>query len=422
MPKKSLLSLLSMFVLTSAVLPCLAWTEEVRFPVSAYTPQELSRVRRWEKNWDGRTITKEKVVGVSAFLPECLVQVYLKPEKCGGPPEGFYFHIAPYEQIMPTTGVVEATMRYAPTVRITGNGSIETYAHIAGVPFPNPKTGLEIAWNFDFNTRGDSSRFRRYTPNIDLANKAERPQEAECWELYFAHRVDREPRPMLHNNKKKIHWAGFYHMYKPNEYANTRRYTLRYLDFDRDDDQYMYNSLTRRLMRLSTAHRTDAVEGSSIIYDDEYCWNGQIPRNSYTYLGRKEYLAVRHLDADVLERQSGQIIFNNIKRERISTLAVEVVSKDPSYIYSKRIWYVDPETYNILCSQVYDRNGRFWKFMEQLCENVSNENGEHKSFVAACHVIDYRRKFAAVSTQAVKAVGRKMNPFMFTMANLQRTY
>jgi hypothetical protein len=40
---------------------------------------------------------------------------------------------------------------------------------------------------------------------------------------------------------------------------------------------------------------------------------------------------------------------------------VEVVSKESTYIYSKRTWFIDPESFALLDTDMYDRHGRLWK-------------------------------------------------------------
>lgn len=399
-----------------------AWAGDGTYPAAAYSGPELESVRQWERQWVGKKIDKNTVDAVAEYLTGTIVKLYKDQTTWQAPEDGFYFRIAPYRRVEETRGMIAATKKNAPRVRLSDKGLIENYADLAGMPFPAPTTGLEVAWNYDFNTRGDSSQYRRYTPTIEVKLHAERPQDADCWELFFAHRVDRDPRPKISENPKGIHWAGFYHMYKPNEYANTRRYNLRYLDPARDDDQWMYNSATRRLTRLSAARRTDYVEGSIVIYDDEFCWNGQISANTYALTGTRELLCPRHTDIDALERRDGQTLFNNLARERIKTLVVDVVSKDQDYVYGKRVWYVDPETHVILATEIYDRKGQIWKYIEQFTQDIKTESGEAKNYVVGCHVVDLQRVWAAVSTQDVRGVGIAVSPDMFTSSNLQKTY
>lgn len=407
-----------------SVFCCLSFAaaEEASFPVAAYSPEELEQVRQWETEWSGKRIDGSTIDQVASLLPDPVVAIYKNPKKWNAPDGGFYFLVSPYQRVVETTGMIAATKKYAPSVQMNEAGEIANYAELAGMPFPNPKNGTEIAWNYDFNTRGDSSQYRRYTPTIQVKLNGERPQDADCWELFFAHRVNRDPRPRLAENPKNIHWAGFYHMYKPNEFLNTRRYNLRYLDLNKADDQWMFNSQNRRLMRLTGAQRTDQVEGSIVIYDDEFCWNGQIVNNRYSLTGTRELLLPRHTDIQKLERTTGQALFNNLGRERIKTLVLEVGSKERSYVYSKRVWYVDPETYIILATELYDREGRFWKYIEQFTQDIITEQGEPKNYVVGCHVVDFQQTWAAVSTQTVRGVGINVSTNMFTVNNLQKTY
>lgn len=411
-----------LFTVLGLVLAMQAWAQDSPFPVAAYNGQELEKLQQWEAQWSGKKIDRTTIDQVADFLPGTLVKLYKDQIIWQAPEDGFYFMVAPYKRIVETQGMIAATRKNAPLVKVNDKGLIENYADLSGMPFPNPKNGAEIAWNYDFNTRGDSSQYRRYTPTVEVKLHAERPQDADCWELFFAHRVDRDPKPRISENPKGIHWAGFYHMYKPNEYANTRRFNLRYLDPALSDDQWMYNSSTRRLTRLSAAQRTDYVEGSIVIYDDEFCWNGQITSNTYSLTGTRELLSPRHTDITKLERRNGQTLFNNLARERIKTLVVEVVSKDKDYVYGKRVWYVDPETYIILATEIYDRKGQLWKYIEQFTQDIKTGSGEMKNYVVGCHVIDLERIWAAVSTQTVRGVGIEVAPSMFSTGNLQKTY
>ncbi len=411
-----------LFTVLGLVLAMPAWAQDSQFPVAAYSGQELEKLQQWEAQWSGKKIDRTNIEQVADFLPGTLVKLYKDQIIWQAPEDGFYFMVAPYKRIVETQGMIAATRKNAPLVKVNDKGLIENYADLSGMPFPNPKNGAEIAWNYDFNTRGDSSQYRRYTPTVEVKLHAERPQDADCWELFFAHRVDRDPKPRISENPKGIHWAGFYHMYKPNEYANTRRFNLRYLDPALSDDQWMYNSSTRRVTRLSAAQRTDYVEGSIVIYDDEFCWNGQITSNNYILTGTREILSPRHTDITKLERRNGQTLFNNLARERIKTLVVEVVSKDKDYVYGKRVWYVDPETYIILATEIYDRKGQLWKYIEQFTQDIKTGSGEMKNYVVGCHVIDLERIWAAVSTQTVRGVGIEVAPSMFSTGNLQKTY
>ncbi|MFC1591312.1 DUF1329 domain-containing protein [Thermodesulfobacteriota bacterium] len=399
-----------------------AHAAEPVYPVAAYAADELNAVRQWEKTWAGKKIDKHTVGQVAEFLPESYVGIYRNPAKWGAPPEGLYFYVVPYQQVLPTSGMIAATKKYAPHVTTGQDGMIQNYAGIAGMPFPQPRTGREVASNFEFNNHGDSAYYKRYAPNVNPKSRTERLSVQENWELFFIHRTEIDPRPALTDNPKGIHRGNFLHMHKPAEMINTRYYSLRYIDPQMEDIMYLWYSQFRRIRRMSTSQRTDAIDGTDLIYDDEFLWDGHMSRNTYELQGTKELLCSRHQDMQKTTRQPGQAIVNGLTLERTKTHVVAVHSKDPHYIYKKRIWYVDPESYIILWSEMYDQFDRYWKcFMQNTCP-VPTETGEQKHFIVGTQFIDFQREHAGLSSQTIKRVSYNLGRRMFTLGNLQSTY
>ncbi|MCP4717264.1 MAG: hypothetical protein GY868_19245, partial [Deltaproteobacteria bacterium] len=99
------------------VMPLSAAAVEVTYPVAAYTAEELAKVREWEKTWVGKKIDKSNIDQVAEYMLDPLVEIYKDPEKWGSPPEGSYFHVVPYKQIIETKGMIAATKKYAPLVK-----------------------------------------------------------------------------------------------------------------------------------------------------------------------------------------------------------------------------------------------------------------------------------------------------------------
>jgi hypothetical protein len=401
----------------------MAVSAEVVYPVPSYDNDALAKVREWEKNWAGKKIDKTNIDQVSEYIPESFVHIYKEPVKWGAPPDNSYFMIKAYEQFVDTKGMIDATKKYAPLVKRNADGWIENYEDLAGVPFPAPKTGEELAWNFDFNTHGDSNHYGNSGPVITPGQSVERSTQTERWELYYVHRVDVQPLPKYEKNKKGIHRGMFQHMFKPPESNNTRFFNLRYIDPEKSDDGYMYYAPFRRIRRISVSQRTDTIDGSDFIYDDEYGWDGHVQRNTYKLTGRKDLLCSRRTDTTKFERQAGQAVPNNIVRERINTYVVEVKSKDPNYIYSKRIWYLDPETYLVTWTEIYDDLGKFWKCFEVLNTEFPSIQGGTKIVPSGYITVDLQRAHAANLLIVYKEIGqKKVDKTMFSMSNLQKTY
>jgi len=423
---KTLLMLLALSVFAA---PVLVYAEQIVFPGSAYTDEELAKVREWEKTWAGKKIDKSNVEQIKEFLPESYVGVYAKPE-VWNEPNGFWFTIEPYKKYTDTKGMLEATQKYSSQVTTDAEGVITNYGQTAGMPFPtidtaDPKAGIQVAWNFDHNTHGDAYQWMRIGPNVEVRSRTERQSKQDMTELYYVSRVDVDPKPnLLTSNPKGIRRGYFLHMWLPAEFVNTRMFNIRYLDFNKSDDGYMWYSQFRRIRRISTAQRTDTIDGSDLIYDDEYLWDGHIPRNTYKYIGRKDLLCSRQQDIKLLQRVSGQSMPNGIVRQRLNTIVIEVKSKDPNYLYGKRVWYVDPESYYIQWTDIYDNLGRFWKCFENwIGECQLQSTGEMKKVIAGTQFLDFQRIHAGSSIQECKGVGvRNIDQKMFTISNLQQAY
>ncbi|MEI6125906.1 MAG: DUF1329 domain-containing protein [Pseudomonadota bacterium] len=392
---------------------------------STYTAEELAKVREWEKTWAGKKIDKSNIDQVAAYMPESYVGLYKSPDQWGAPPEGLWFNIVAYEEVKETKGMIAATQKYSGTVKKNADGTIANYAEIAGRPFPNPKDGFEIAYNYEFNNHGDTYKYRRFSPNINPKSRTERPADQEYTEFYFIHRTEIEPMPAVPDNPKGAHRGYFMNMLLPPEFVNTRIYSLRFIDPAKEDDSYLWYNQFRRIRRMSTAQRTDSIDGSDIIYDDEYFWDGQLIRNTYTAKGKRDILCSRHTDLKKATRQVGQGIMNGITLERCNTLVVDVVSKDKNYLYGKRVWYVDPESYNILWTEIYDQQGRFWKCFMQNTDVVTTAKGDAKHCIVGSQFEDFQRNHSGLSHQQyyyVPKVSEPQNPEIFTLGYLQKTY
>lgn len=412
-----------LFAAVTLVIPDYVTADEVKFPVSAYTEKELAKVREWEKVWVGKKIDKNNIDQVAEFLPASFVQIMKEPVKWGSSPEGIYFNIIPYKQYLDTTGMAEAVKKYSPTVKMDAAGMIQDFTEIAGIPFPNPKTGLEVAWNYDFNSLGDAHNYFRTGPNIDPGVATERTAKQDAYWLYWIHRVDVDPKPKIVKNPKKISKGLFMHLYDPPENKNTRFFNIRYIE-NRPDDGYIYYSPFRRLRRMGAASRTDAIDGTDMIYDDGGGWDGHTLRNTYKLMGKKELLCCRQGDFTKWLRKPGESTATNINRERVNLYVVEAIDKDPNYLYGKRVWYLDGESYHIMWQEIYDRLGRKWKLFERKTNMIKTLSGTgNKSIEINTGMYDLQRVHSGWNTDEIRGVGQSLdevNPGIFTIQNLQK--
>ena len=394
----------------------------------AYTDAELAKVREWEKTWAGKKINKTNVDQVAQLLPDTIVDVIKNPNnKWGSGPDGYYFVIKPYEFIPETPGFIAASKANAGKAKLTADGAIENLSELAGRLFMDPgEDAMKMAWNFEMQNRGDAYTYRKLSPNINPKNQSERLADQQYTEYYYINRTDMDPKPAIAKNPKGYRRGMFLHMYLPAEFINTRMFTLRYIDQTKEDDSYLWYSQFRRIRRMNTSQRTDAIDGTDLIYDDEYLWDGQLSRNTYSYKGKKDLLVHRNGGFAQTTRPDGESFTNNMTLERCNLLVVEAINKDPNYLYGKRVWYLDPESYYIMYSDIYDQQGRYWKLFTNSTAPIRSEIGTVKPVIVGTHFYDIQRTHSGLAnSQAVNppiVSDTTVTPDMFTTSYLQKTY
>jgi len=401
-------------------LPCRA--AEISFPVPAWEAAELQKVQDWEKTWAGKKISTENVDQVKEFLHEAVYMIMKDPALLGA--QSIWFDIVPYRPYELSPGLIAATKKHAPQARLDANENLVGYGDVAGYPFPRPTTGIEMVWNFDANTRGDASHLFHTGTVVDCRTKNERTAGHLRWELSWVGRYDVEPMPRFSDaqNPRGIARSFFSRHTAPADFVDTTMLELRYKD-DREEDLWVYTAMFRRIRRYATSQRTDTIDGTDMIYDDQEGWYTHPTRNTYTARGRADLLVARHQDPENVQREIGQGFWNGFQRERVNNWVVEVISKDPSYIYSKQIWYLDPENFQMNFKVMYNRQGQLWKLYEMTHNEVTSAVGVKTAMPSTEHIVDLIRRHGSPGNREIRGVGITIPLKQFTTRALQeRTY
>jgi hypothetical protein len=194
---------------------------------------------------------------------------------------------------------------------------------------------------------------------------------------------------------------------------------IHYTDRTKAYDRWMWTPAIRRVRRSSTTERQDPKGGGDNAAYDNLGWDGAIGENTYKYLGSKELLLVRHNDVAKLIHTPGDCLFDGTQRERVKAHMLEAVSKDLNFFYSKSIWYLDPESWQMLYSDRYDRKGRLWKVLDQMGNVGTGYNGVKFGHFNGNQMIDIQRIHSTVAT-AEQHFGVDFDRSTFTLNNLQK--
>jgi len=393
--------------------------EEIRYPLPSYEGKELEKVRKWEKTWVGKRIDVTNIGKVKGFVPESLYELISNLETWGES----WFEIVPYREIKPTQGELEFTKKYAGTGSIGSKDEVLNY--ICGIPFPHPKTGLEIAYNFDNLNQGDNAHAVEDIYIIDGKSRYDRKMASEFHFLYFSGRREVSPVPEILPNQRGIYRATHGEYYEPAPMRGSRSMSIKWKDRSKPFESWSWSSTTRKLVRISTAQRTDTDGSSDMCDDDLNIYDNAIQFMKYKYLGRKELLLARHQDIDQLKKghREGYCIFNGIQREKVNMYVVECMHKKPNYLYSKQIWYVDPETWWILYADKYDKQGKLFRVFENVNYVLKSVyNGALIGTMGFTSIVDVQRWHATggFSNYILGETGEYYQPEYYTPKSLQK--
>lgn len=416
------------------LLPVLVFSEEPEEIVPpCFTGSELEKVREWEKTWAGKKVNYQNVEQVKDFLPDFYFQMMKEPKKWGT--SDLWFEVVPYRYCLRNKGFLEAIKKHSPLTKLDPKGFKTPWGEVgpdeyligydkgetAGYPFPKPKTGLEMAWNFDSNTSGDNSKSAVFGEVVNCRTGAERHAYQPTKTMYWTGRTSTLPIPKIENNPKGIRMASALTIIEPVDMFGTNYLNIRYTDPRKEDDTYIWIAMYRRIRRMSTTERNDSIDGSDASYRDGGSYSGHINRNTYKFLEVKDMLACRHQDGDKLVKVKGQAMWSGQQRERCKIYLVAVTDKDPGRVYSKELWYMDGETWHIPYKECWDLQGRLWRALDSQLGYKQNIRGEPITCQVGYNTTDQIRLHGCPNQSKEQEFGIELSPDIFTVKYIQRT-
>jgi hypothetical protein len=272
----------------------------------------------------------------------------------------------------------EATEKYSSQVKLAPDGVLDESTYVAGRPFPiidvnDPQAAIKIMYNFErtryFTDDLTAKLFDAETGSIQQKGTGQRYAVERHFVLdalriiKYVGRTERQPIPKLPNPQGIVAKAGQYPVLEPFDLKGVGGLSYRYLDPHKYDDTWIYLPSLRRVRRLSTAQRSDALFGQDIDLDSYGGYAGQIPWVTWKLLGTQPALASghgAHLPPKPCEADGGVTFCENWELLP-KVYVIEGVSRLSGYAYSKRILYVDAETFFIIYTDMYDQAGQLWK-------------------------------------------------------------
>ncbi len=319
----------------------------------------------------------------------------LSPSIKGLIERGAVIKVSEHKKVGLAPPFVAATEKYAGQVQISPD-STHLMNHVAGLPFlevksDDPQAGAKHMFNFNSAIAVDDLDLRNFDCDTGALGSAGNPIKMErhflidhMRRLYFRERTLVDPKPEMPNRDNARYKEAMYPMIEPFDLKGTGFTSNRYIDHTKQDDSWLYLPQLRRVRRLSSAQRSDALFGQDTDQDSYAGYAGNVGWFTWKFLGEKTMLGSFHADKIPVEWQppSGDFLHASAWEPR-EVWVVEGASKVPQYAYSKRVIYLDRESYRILYSDIYDQAGELWKVW------VNNFMYAHRPFEGAKYGFDY---------------------------------
>jgi len=199
----------------------------------------------------------------------------------------------------------EATEKYSGQVKLSADG-LTLSNYVAGAPFPNiepkdPQLAYKVMWNYNYQfLTTDDVDLRNFDADTgSIADHGPLTVERHFLldhfrRLFWNGRLYVDPKPEKPNPNGYRVQQGLYPILEPFDLKGVGALGNRYLESGKQDDSWLYLPSLRRVRRLSTAQRSDALFGQDTDVDSYYGYAGQIGWMDWKFLGEKDVIGVFH--------------------------------------------------------------------------------------------------------------------------------
>ncbi len=360
---------------TLAMLLCLA------LPATAFAAEKGSEdVLPSTPFKEGDTITFEQAEKLKDFLPPAF---WTNREFFFY--EGMQLEIGPTLRKYGTADIYAASSeKFKGKARIGDDGALVDY--MAGQPFApdaldckgDPNAGVKIIWNFLKAWNGDGARSTWSYTYWDRGEQLPLYYEGTAKVVYLTSRS--EPEYLNENasdvfpNEKRNSVFGI-EVDAPFDARGILVMTYRYKTADgplkqaKNDDTWVYVPDLRRVRRISSAQRTDSVQGTDFTMDDLRSFAGIPPQYEWKCLGEATVIApmnAKHLAYPYTDSYNFGPYGFSYATDRWEVRNAWIVRFDPrneDHPYHHKDIYIDKETFEPLYSFAYDRKKELWKII-----------------------------------------------------------
>ncbi len=372
----------------------------------------------------GEVISAANLEQYKAFVPDGVQKLVKR--------YGFKIWTKDYESVAPADTYIAATNKYMGTAKTLDPNAhyrkIGIDGYKAGLPFPKPKNGVEVAWNYIYSYQGDDAKNWFSVYWISAKNGIER---SEDWTWNYitrgCFRTDIEPMPDIPEARaKRYQYYSVTTALTPLDKKGFSAMYTRSID-PKDQQGYIYVPAQRKSTRFAFGTRGDSWNNTDLLYEDVRGYMGYPEWMTWKIVDKKTMLLP--MNAGI---SHGKDVVKNVydfdkaphwnfkgKWEPRPVYVVEAKAKFPDYPYSKMVFYIDAEMYYICVKDAYDKKGQLWKVLVNAW-NKSPDPHSSPAPVGTSLVVDLQAEHATAFGWQKSLSNVGLTPDEFTLANLRK--
>ncbi len=308
---------------------------------------------------------------------------------------------------------LEATQKHSKDVKYDAK-TRKVSGYKAGLAFPDvklddPNLAEKLMWNSYYIFGWPRGMFANYPLFaflfIDGNKGLERVQHWALIRYFMKGRLDGPP--VVGDGSLDFKQLLFAHY--PYDIAGIGTFAIRYGD-GRFDDSWAYLRTVRRTRRLSGGTWHDPIGGTDQL-NDEVEINSAYPTwyTGYKFLGKRWMLAVAHSRWPVWEqdkKDSAQAFprvdlknkpywnpLDDWEPREVYVIEAQTPDEHP---YSKKVMYLDAETWVFYLGEYYDKKGELWKVGLFNMRPIKARDGQWGVISNQGHTIDFKRRHATI--------------------------
>jgi hypothetical protein len=299
--------------------------------------------------------------------------------------DGMKLEIGPaYADYSPPQVYKDATATHSGSVKLGPENSLVGYK--MGQPFPiekidckgDPQAGAKVAWDFVLRWEGFGGQpvdfyysywdrgeelplyYQGTSQGSALAFRPEPQYAAQDGDVFRGEKryVASGPSVDAPFDARGIMLLTYRYKASYNPKATTK-----------NDDTWVYVPSLRRVRRISTAQRTDAVSGTDFTFDDLFSFNGVVPQYEWKCLGKMDLLAPVNTKVRAYPYNKDHnfgpygLSFADDRWELRKAIKFRFTPNNADHPYKFKDIYIDENSMEPLYSFAYDRKGELWKII-----------------------------------------------------------